>query len=106
MGGEEEGIRNGFEGFEEVKGLGAGTNEGIAKAVSFGENEQAGGGSFVQGNAQKNESAGGKFLSEGDEFGQFLCAGGAPSGPKIEQEKFAVKGSGIERLAREEVGEG
>lgn len=40
---------------------------------------------------------------QGDQFRQLFCAGGAPSGPKVEEEKFAMKGGGIEGQARGEI---
>ena len=47
LGGKKEGVRNGFYRLEEVKGLWARTNQGVAYAVSFGKNEKTSGGGFV-----------------------------------------------------------
>ena len=51
LGGKKEGVGNRFYRFEEVKGLGSRTNEGISDPVSFGKNEKTSGRSFVQRNA-------------------------------------------------------
>ena len=51
LGGKKEGVRNGFQRFKEVKGLGSRSNEGISDTVSFGKNEKTRGGGFVERNA-------------------------------------------------------
>jgi hypothetical protein len=51
LGGKKQSIGNGFYRFEEVKGLGSRTNEGVSDAVPFGKNEKTSGGSFVTRNA-------------------------------------------------------
>jgi hypothetical protein len=48
LGGEEEGIGNGFYGFEEVECFGSRANEGVANAMALCKNEEAGGWSFIQ----------------------------------------------------------
>ena len=50
LGGEEEGIGNGFYGFEEVECFGSRANEGVANAMALCKNEEASGWSFVQRN--------------------------------------------------------
>jgi hypothetical protein len=48
LGGEEEGIGNGFYGFEEVECFGSRANEGVANAMALCKNEEASRRGFIQ----------------------------------------------------------
>ena len=62
---EEDGVGDGFHRFDEVEGFGAWKNEGVADAVAFGENEEAGGWGIVEADPDKNKALGGVFFIEG-----------------------------------------
>ena len=99
LGREKKGVRDGFQGFEEVQGLGSWTNEWISDAVSLCKNEKTRGGGLVQRDAHDNEAAGSELFMQGDQFGKLLGAGGAPCGPEVKKEELAVDGGGVEGLA-------
>jgi len=48
VGREKDGVGDGFKGFEEIEGFGAGADEGVANAMALCKNEEAGGWSFIQ----------------------------------------------------------
>ena len=62
MGGEKEGVGDGLDRFELVEGFGAGSDEGVVEAVSFGKNEKTSGGGFIQRDPQDNQTARGELL--------------------------------------------
>ena len=99
MGREKDGVGDGFKGFEEIEGVGAGADEGVTNAVALCKNEEASRWGFIQRDSEKNETTGGKFFVEGGEFGELFGAGGTPCGPQIKKEKLAVNGGGVEGLA-------
>lgn len=49
---EEDSVGDGFHGFDEIEGFGSWEDKGIADAMAFGENEEAGGGGVVEADAE------------------------------------------------------
>jgi hypothetical protein len=92
LGREKDGVGDGFKGFEEIEGFGAGADEGVTNAVALCKNEEASRRGFIQRDSEKNETTGGKFFVEGGEFGELFGAGGTPCGPEVEEKEFSVKG--------------
>lgn len=62
---EEDGVGDGFHGFDKVEGFGAWKKEWVADAMAFGENEEAGGWGIVETDPDKNKALGGVFFMEG-----------------------------------------
>ncbi len=62
---EEDGVGDGFHGFDEVEGFGAWKNEWVADAMAFGKNEEASGWGIVEADPDKNKALGGVFFIEG-----------------------------------------
>ena len=92
MGREKDGIGDGFKGFEEIEGFGAGADEGVTNTVALCKNEEASRRGFIQRDSEKNETTGGKLFVEGGEFGELFGTGGTPCGPEVEEKEFSVKG--------------
>jgi len=96
---EEDGVGDGFHGFDEIECFGSREDEGVADAMAFGENEEAGSGGVVEADAEQNEALGGVLFLEGGEFRKFFGGGGAPSGPEVEEDEFSAEDGGVEGLA-------
>ena len=62
---EEDGVGDGFHGFDEVKGFRPWKNEWVADAMAFGKDEEAGGRGIVEADPDKNKALGGVFFIEG-----------------------------------------
>ena len=52
MGIEEDSVGDGFHGFDEIECFGSWEDKGIADAMAFGKNEEAGGGGVVEADAE------------------------------------------------------
>ena len=99
VGVEEDGVGDSFHGFDEIECFGSREDEGVADAMAFGENKEAGGGGVVEADTEQNQALRGVLLLERCELRKFFGGGWAPSGPEVEEDEFSAEDRGVEGLA-------
>jgi hypothetical protein len=96
---EEDGVGDGFHGFDEVEGFRAWEDEWVVDAMAFGKNEETGGWGIVEADPDKNKASGGVFFIERGKFGKLFGGSRVPGDPEVKEDKFAAEGGGVEGLA-------
>ena len=96
---DEDGVGDGFHGFDEVEGFRAWEDEWVVDAMAFGKNEETGGWGIVEADPDKNKASGGVFFIERGKFGKLFGGSRVPGDPEVKEDKFAAEGGGVEGLA-------
>jgi hypothetical protein len=77
--------------------------ERVTDALPLGKDQQLRRRGVIEADAEDDQAAGLEFCGKVGELGQLFEGGGAPGGPKIEEEKFSAEGGGVVRLAGDQV---